>query len=155
MKVVKTSFAVEYKFRLGLSTSGRTLNRKESGMILESLLPKCIACVCVCVYYVAHSSRGLFYYLFYYYYFLFCHVSHPPGGVIVRQVAMATQSSDVRTLCNVKQSTREQKRGNKKRKKERTKRTRSLFSTHKLFPRSATIILPTLNPDVAEAVPLD
>lgn len=50
MKIVKTSpFAVEYKFRLGLSTSGRTLNRKKRGMILESLLPKCIACVCVCV----------------------------------------------------------------------------------------------------------
>lgn len=50
MKIVKTSpFAVLYKFRLGLSTSGRTLNRKKSGMILESLLPKCIACVCVCV----------------------------------------------------------------------------------------------------------
>jgi hypothetical protein len=47
---VKTSpFAVEYKFRLGLSTSGRTLNRKKSGMILESLFPKCIACVCVCI----------------------------------------------------------------------------------------------------------
>lgn len=110
----------------------------------------------VFVYYVAHPSRGLFYYYFYYYYFLFCHVSHPPGGVVVRQVAMATQSSDVRTLCNVKQSTREQKKGEikKGRRSERKKNPKSL-STHKLFPRSATIILPTLNPDVAEAVPLD
>ncbi len=63
----------------------------------------------------------------------------PPGGVIVRQVAMATQSSDVRAPRNVKQSTGEEGRKKKKRKDPNSSLARSL---HRYIPH----YLRALNP---------